>query len=254
MSPSLLLAVLLAGGLAGVHLFAGRILTATSISRHHVHSLAGGISVAYVFVHILPELTEPGASEHGGGETASLLHAVGGEHAIFLVTLAGFASFYGLEQLARHSRRTSPREPARGKEPSGTSTGVFWLHVGSFAVYNAIIGYLLLHREEGGVSSLVLYATAMAVHLVVTDYGLREHHRSAYVHVGRWLLAASILVGVAIGLLVGVPSWLLDVTFAFVAGGVILNVVKEEVPEGSESRFWTFGIGVALYTTVLLSV
>lgn len=35
----------------------------------------------------------------------------------------------------------------------------------------------------------------MALHFVVNDYGLREHHTEAYTQVGRWLLAAAVLGG-----------------------------------------------------------
>jgi hypothetical protein len=40
--------------------------------------------------------------------------------------------------------------------------------------------------------------------------------------------------------------------FAFLAGGVVLNVLKEELPEERESRFWAFALGAASYTALLL--
>ena len=42
--------------------------------------------------------------------------------------------------------------------------------------------------------------------------------------------------------------------FAFLAGGVILNVIKEELPEEQESLFWAFALGAALYTVLLLTL
>jgi hypothetical protein len=44
----------------------------------------------------------------------------------------------------------------------------------------------------------------------------------------------------------------LGVLFAFLSGGVMLNVLKEELPEERESRFWAFVVGVTAYTTLLL--
>jgi hypothetical protein len=32
---------------------------------------------------------------------------------------------------------------------------------------------------------------AMALHFVVNDHGLREHHKEAYLRRGRWILAAA---------------------------------------------------------------
>ena len=51
----------------------------------------------------------------------------------------------------------------------------------------------------------------------------------------------------------GWPVWL-AVLFAFLAGGVILNVIKEELPEEQESLFWAFALGAALYTALLLAL
>ena len=47
---------------------------------------------------------------------------------------------------------------------------------------------------------------------------------------------------------------MLAVLFAFLAGGVILNVIKEELPEEQESLFWAFALGAALYTVLLLAL
>lgn len=46
----------------------------------------------------------------------------------------------------------------------------------SFAIYNLLIGYLLLHREEPGRLALMLFFIAMALHFLVNDFGLQEHH------------------------------------------------------------------------------
>jgi hypothetical protein len=42
--------------------------------------------------------------------------------------------------------------------------------------------------------------------------------------------------------------------FAFLAGGVILNVLKEELPEERQSRFWAFALGAGIYTVLLLAL
>lgn len=250
--------VLCAVAFAGVHVFAGKLRFLQAVPRSRWLSAAGGVSVAYVFVHVFPEITEHHAQLTEGPAAASPFLATLTEHAIFLATLAGFTAFYGLEQFARRSG--SARDGGSGSsEPSESSesaepTSAFWVHVGSFAVYNALVGYLLLHREEAGVASLLLYAVAMAVHFVVTDYGLRDHHRETYDRVGRWVLAAAAPAGVGIGFLLDVPEAALSLLFAFLAGGIVLNVIKEELPEERESRFWTFAAGLVGYTVVLLLV
>jgi uncharacterized membrane protein len=39
----------------------------------------------------------------------------------------------------------------------------------------------------------------MALHFAVNDSGLREHHKHIYDRIGRWILAAAIIVGWVLG-------------------------------------------------------
>jgi len=102
-----------AGLLALVHLFGGQLLFLQVQPRSIWLSLGGGISVAYVFLHLLPELQQhqQTLAQAVGSAPASLRH-----HA-YLVALLGLAVFYGLERLAlrdqHRSRWLGKRPPAR---------------------------------------------------------------------------------------------------------------------------------------------
>jgi len=99
-----------------------------------------------------------------------------------------------------------------------------------------------------------LYAIAIGTHLLVNDYGLRSHHKGAYQKVGRWILAAAIITGWVVGTQLTISEAALAVVFALLAGSIILNVLKEELPEERQSRFWIFAVGVSSYTVILLTV
>ncbi|NJP22216.1 MAG: hypothetical protein HC763_27990, partial [Hydrococcus sp. CRU_1_1] len=172
------------------------------------------------------------------------------EHHVYLLALLGLAIFYGLERTALVSRQ---RNQKAGKGDV-TEEGVFWLHIVSFAFYNALIGYLLVHREEPGVLSLFFFFLAMALHFVVNDFGLRENHKQIYQKLGRWILAAAIILGWAIGVRSEFSKAAIALLFAFLAGGVILNVLKEELPEERQSRFWAFALGAGIYAVLLLTL
>lgn len=250
--PSIIVFGLLAVGLAAVHIFAGKLRFLQVIPRSRYLSAAGGVSISYVFVHLLPEITERQSELVDGAETAALFPGIVGERALFLVTLVGFAVFYGLERHIVRSQRTAEGQDVTSDAETSTSESAFWLHIGSFAVYNMLIGYLLLHREETGLANLFLFFSAMALHFFVNDYGLREHHQEAYTRLGRWLLASAVVVGLVIGFLVEVPASVLGFLLAFLGGGVILNVIKEELPERRESSYKAFGAGIVGYTLLLL--
>jgi hypothetical protein len=245
--PTLLIvSALLAVGLALVHLFSGKLRFLDVTPRSVWLSGASGVSVAYVFVHILPDLSESqeAIKQALAGGLAFL------EHHVYLIALVGLAVFYGLERVAEVSRQRN----RKAGEGDVTSSGVFWLHICSFAVYNALIGYLLLHREEPGIQSLLFFFFAIALHFVVNDYGLREHHKDAYHRVGRWILAAAVIVGWVIGSGTELSQAAIAVLFSFLAGGIVLNVLKEELPEERQSRFWAFALGAAIYAALLLAL
>lgn len=244
------LSLLAALAFAVVHVLGGRLTFLEVRPRSIWLSVAGGVSVAYVFVHVLPELadrqrafTSDGASGAGEGPLIAL------ERHVYLIALAGLAAFYGLERLARCS---SAREAQAGR-PRRPARPVFWLHLGSFAAYNVLIGYLLVHREEADPRGLAIYASALALHFVVNDQALRELHGELYSARGRWVLAAAPLAGWAVGVSTKVGPMAIAALFAFLAGGIVLNVLKEELPEERESRFSAFTMGAATYALLLLA-
>ncbi len=236
--------LLAAVGLALTHLFAGKLRFLDGTPRSVWLSVAGGVSVAYVFVHLLPEVSEVQETLADAlGTTLGFLENHG-----YLLALLGLIVFYGLERAASASRKQ------RGGKHQATSTGVFWLNIGSFAVYNLLIGYLLVRRPEQGLLELVWFAVAMALHFVVNDFGLREHHKTAYTRVGRWVLGAAVLLGWLAGLIGEVSEAALALPLAFLAGGVVLNVLKEELPAERESRFWPFTAGAVVYAALLVLI
>lgn len=233
-------------GLALVHLLASRLRFTKAVPRSRWLSFAGGISVAYVFVHILPELAEYQESldTSGNGLIAAL------DNHIYLVALIGLVVFYGLERVVRGSGG-SPKEQSESDGRQGGS--IFWMHVISFSIYNLLIGYLLLHRAESGTFSLVLFGVAMGFHFLVNDYGLEQEHRAIYSHTARWILAVAVLLGWLAGTTFDVGGGAIGVLFALLGGSIILNVLKEELPEDRASRFMPFALGATAYTAVLLA-
>ena len=230
--------------LVAVHLFSYGLRFLDGTPRSIWLSIAGGVSVAYVFVHLLPELAE---GQEAIAEAASEGLAFLDVH-VYLVALVGLATFYGLDRLATELRRRNRK--AVGED--STEAGVFWIHTISFALYNALTGYLLLNRLASGLEALILFALAMALHFVVNDYGQRRDHKEAYMRAGRWIISAAIILGWATGAVVEVPEAAIAVLTAFLAGGVIMNVLKEELPEERQSRFWAFAVGATAYAVLLL--
>ena len=92
--------------------------------RRSAVSFGAGMSVAYVFVHVLPELQE---ARHTLAEAVELRFE---GMAIYFLAMVGFLCFYGLDHL-----RTRAGESYR-------------IHLAGFAAYVSLVAYLLVRNLE----------------------------------------------------------------------------------------------------------
>jgi hypothetical protein len=194
-----------------------QLLGALSFEHRSVVSFSAGMAAAYVFVHVTPEL-------HGARqafvESASMPTRFEGM-AIYMVSLIGFLAYYGLDNL-----RTQVRESAEHAE-DGLA---FRIHVGGFAAYAALIGYLLVRNLEESTVSTALYTVTIALHFLTIDHSLVEEHGAAYERVGRWVLAAATLFGWGVGVLLPLPTAVVALLLAFVSGAIMMNSMIMELP------------------------
>ncbi|WP_458115869.1 hypothetical protein [Arthrobacter sp. D2-10] len=237
MTGSLVIALVL----AGLHLAAPRIRKLPLVPEGVTGSFAGGLAVAYVFLHLLPEIAE--GNEAVGDLLEDTIEVTPlFDLGIFVVALTGFTVFYGLDRLATTRRRRGRRD----------SAGAYWVHLGAFAFYNTLITYTMALRVETGYLFAILFAIAMGLHFVLTDRHLEEHYPHRFASSGRLVLAGALLLG-----------WLLSAVFAptstvvvailtaLLGGSVLLNVFREELPSNRGSSFPWFLGGLIIYSILL---
>jgi len=242
------------GSLAAAVVFAGAYLAGGGLgasetgerfwSRRRFISAAAGISVAYIFIDVLPELEFQRQVVVKAAGDAQLLFA---EQRIYLLALLSFVVVYGLEHmvLVNHERR-------RESVAAGKADAVFWLQLAGYAAYSALIGYLVVERAERGALPLVVYTFAMGVHFLIVDHALSEEHGRAYRPRGRWLLAASVLIAWLIGVVTPLSEVAVARLFAVLAGGVVITSLRAELPDDREGRFWPFCFGAVIFAAVLI--
>lgn len=240
-------ALLAAGVLAAVYALragagAGELAERVWTRRRWV-SAAAGISVAYVFVDVLPELAaQSEAMKKIADESAWFI-----EQRVYFLALLSFVVMYGIEHIVlsqRHQRESD--QASQGRD------AVYWLHLTGFATYSLLIGYLLNERAERGGLSLALYALAMAVHFVVVNHALAEEHGEVYRRHGHWVLALAVLAGWGLGSVVVIGEIAFARLFAVLAGGVVITSLKAELPDEREGRFWPFCLAAMFFALVLI--
>lgn len=241
LGPALLLAFL--------HQWASYLHPSKFIARKYWQAFADGISITYIFLQLLPEISHLASQQtlsdkqytlQFSGPFASL--SGWGEHYPFLPLLIGFTLFYGLEKWMQKASAQVSREEAQIH---------FWVHMLGLAIYKILLGYLL--AQMNGWAAIVAFTLAMVMHFLVIDFHLVEMHRSAYQKIGRWILTVSFLIGWVISLFAVIASPVLAMLVSFVAGGAVLLIIQDEFSKEHESSFIAFLSAVVLYGALLLS-
>jgi hypothetical protein len=204
-------------------------------------SAAAGVSVAYVFLRALPEMSE---AQDVFTRVTSNRGLPFPEHRVYTAALIGFLLFYGFENMVSQS---GARERAEG-EPAQLT---YRLQLGGFAAYCGLVGYLMVHQR--GLPTL-LYLIAMALHFLAVNHSFEREYGPTYDHGGRWLLAAAVVGGGAAGIFTSMSEELLATLLGFNSGGVVINSMIMELPAEKEGRFWAFCLGAVGYSLLLLLI
>lgn len=234
----------LAVGLALTHAFVSKLNISAFIPEHRWMSFAGGVSIGYVFLEIFPELSHAQEElQHSAIPWMAYL-----ENHVYILALLGLLMFYGLDVLALKSRRHN----RVAEDADSTSPPIYWIHLAAFAVLNVIFGYLLQDIMDHTIQQCALFFVAVSLHFFIIDHSLREHHEKPYDRYGRWFLTAAIMVGAGTGQAVHLDEAAVSIVWSFLAGSIILNILKRELPDESKSCFWSFAGGTTLYAVLLL--
>jgi hypothetical protein len=209
--------------------------------RERLLSLGAGVSIAYVFVHMMPEMADARAAYATSATIPVLFRGM----MVYFVALMGFVAYYGLEILRERVHASSnPRKDQIN----------YYIHIGGFTVYVWMIAYILVNRVEKTSFHVELYTVAMVAHFLTIDHTLREEHGRPFERTGRYVLAGVCAFGWVIGLILPLPLYVLALMVAFVSGAIIMNSAIMELPHRNDRRFLAFLTGGVVYGLLLTPV
>ena len=208
--------------------------------RHVVASFSAGMSAAYVFVHVMPELTH--LRETFVHEATFTLPYHGA--LIYFSALVGFLVFYGVDSLHVRVRKTSSAANAEAR--------AFHIQLAGFAAYAWLVAYLLVRGVEHATKGELFYTIALALHFLTVARALHEEHGEPYDAMGRYVLACMVIGGWLLGVFVNVDAQIIAVMMAFISGAVIINATIAELPSEQEGHFIPFVSGGLLYGAILV--
>lgn len=215
-----------------IHLFANKAHVLGWVWHARFLSFAAGISFAYVFIDLLPTLEK---GQPILKQAIDPLVPYLDRHS-YLIALMGFLFFYGIQGV------------------SGPSNRSFYASTAGFSLFNFFIGTSLSDVNNPDIQPLLLFAIAIGLHYFIHDHNLREINTVLYDQIGRWVLVVALILGWMTGFFFIIPVALIDLVVAFIAGGVLMNVMRYELPKREPGTYKFFLLGSILYTVILLQL
>lgn len=229
--PMMIASLLATMALALVHVFSPKLGFLDRVPQTRWLSFGGGVAVSLVFLEIIPELGDLQREvERALGPFFGFLR-----NHIYLLALLGLAVYYTVQRHVKRSRQQ--RRRATGEDRA--SRMMFWIDISVVGTKNAIVGYLLTNPERS-FWALLLFFLAIGMEFTIGDRGLHADHKQDYDSLGRWILVTAVFLGWTLGYVTEIPEIGIGILNAFLAGYIILNVLKNELPQDQQSSIGAF--------------
>jgi len=220
--------IVLALMLGCIAYFSDDIFSAVRVAKHkHLTSFVAGVSVAYLFMQLLPEFT------------SKAWHY---SRSLFLTILIGFSMYHLTEKYLykRHAHRTAFRQA----------------HSAFILFYHFIIGVVLADIVNFGTVETLLFFIPVSLHLGMSS--VVEHHiheeLMEKMTQNRWvkvLVSFIIVLGALIGSLGILKPMFTLVLMGIFAGSMFYIVIREAIPRNDKGEPLFFVIGAAGFTILL---
>lgn len=224
---TILLTVFVALGFVAIHFWSHHLYQFIDKSEQIASSFSGGMAIAYVFIHLLPEL------ESSEKVLGSSLH---------FIVLIGFLLFYSMQSLVWKSNINQKNQ----------HFWLFYIEILFYCLYNGLLVYSLPEQFQQMFLFAVLYLISIGFHLLNNNYTLSKKYPHKFKFWGRYYLIASVVSGFLIYLLANpTKEFISDCIIAMLAGSIMFNVFYEELPSPKTSSVHWFAIGVMAYVILL---
>jgi len=204
-----------------IHFYSEKLILSKGTSRDRLISFAAGISIAYLFLNLLPHTYE----------AASHL-----KNFVFVFLLLGFVLFHLAEKyIYKHADQIKLAKELKE------------VHSISFFFYYFIVGIVIYDKTIVSPIEGILFFIPISLHAALSTASLSQIHgeiREKYVT--KVVLSLSTFLGVSLAAFVSIPNILDNILLSMIAGILLYVVVKEFLPEKEKGQpmFFVFGIPI----------
>ena len=112
-----------------------------------------------------------------------------------------------------------------------------WLQLSSFVAINYLYAYSLPSLITTGIGYGVLFTVAISAHVLLMDRYAAAHHPQRFRRRNRWIGSAALVLGLLHALVFHpVDALTLAMATAFLGGGLLMAVFRDELPDARQAR------------------
>lgn len=213
--------------LALVHFFSDKFEQWFESRRTGFLSFSAGISTAYLFLVLLPDL-------YSGVQVLN--------SSIFLLVLIGFTLFHLTEKFVYHHTVPIADLKHQLKEVHGIT----------LFIYHVLLGLLLAELTQQNVLGGFLLFIPVFFHTAISTVSLEQLHDKVKYHLpARILLSISTLAGVYIASQITIHVIITMALLALVGGALFFIIIREYIPPEREGNARMYVLAIVVYTVLV---
>ncbi len=225
------------------HLMVGKIKIVNRYQNILI-SFAGGISISYIFLTILPKLAKSEKLFFSSDDVGFLIFL---EHNSYLLALIGLLIFFFSDQLVQYLFALH-----EGGKHSTTYKAAVYFHISFLAGYYLLTGFILTELKDVSNCIVIIFAIAMIFHFQSLDLIIYKRFQHKYNRIIKWIFAFSTFIGWLIATILAMDQIILALWTSFFAGILIITTIKEKIPDQKRSSpLLPFLLGVMIYLVVV---
>ena len=234
--------------MAAVHIISNRAKLLNAFEAHGWVSFGAGASVAYVFIHVFPEIgifQQQIAGHAGHNQPVSFIN-----QPLYLAALGGLCLIYFLDTIEERANR----QGADSLREHEYHMPLFYLRTFLYTMYNIMIAYIITQRPGEGLINITLITFGLMLHFIVVNVSAYEKYGELFEKYMRWSSAVGLMAGWVLGLKIDLPEVITITIFSVIGGMITYIALKRELPQTGHRAPLHFLAGAVIYSLIILGI
>mgnify|MGYP000217416860 CR=1 FL=1 len=231
--------------LASVHMLCGKKKWWDFFEAHGWISFSAGASVAYVFIHVFPDISI--LQQQFRGIPSHEYNGRFFSQPLYLTALAGICLPYLIDTLELNYTNNDK------KCHKQVHQSIFGVRKLFYTLYNMMLAYMIMNRHGEGVLNMNIIVIVLAMHFIVINANFKEMYNDLFKRYIRWFAVLGLIFGGILGKTVTVPDFIVAYIFSLLGGVITYTALKEELPKTSHRAPFHFLAGVVCFALLIMS-